>query len=125
MKERSRISLLPERDAMLNKFEELRRRLESGLSYKEYIMAAQQLYMDYMKNNTDKYRELVKLYMDLKDRWYAEVISHNAHFNYYDYLVWKTKYNKMTESFNLGRANIKNSICEVLEKSIDLENSLK
>lgn len=125
MKEHLRTSLLPDRDAILNKFAELRRRLESGLSYKEYIMATQQLYADCMKNNSGKYRELIKLYMDLKDRWYAEITSNNAHFNYYDYLVWKTKYNKMTECFNLRKANIKNSICEVLEKSIHIENGLK
>ena len=124
MKELSGI-LLPERDSMLNKFKEIHYRLEAGLSFNEYFLACQQLYMDYKKTNADKYHDLIQLYMDLKDQWYAEILSNKAHCNYYDYLVWKTKYNKMTECFNLGKANIKNIICEVLEKSTHLENELK
>lgn len=125
MKDTSEILLLPEYDVMLNRFKELRARLEAGLSYKEYLSAAQQLYLDYKKANGDKYHDLIKLYMDLKDRWYAEILSNTSRYDYYDYLVWKAKYDQLTHCFNLGKTNIKNAICEVLEKSIALENGLK
>jgi hypothetical protein len=112
-------------DSLLDKFQEMHRRLAAGLSYRDYFQAYQQLYSAYKKENTEKYRDLIDLYKNLWDLWYAEMHSNHSRYDYYDYLVFRAKYDNITECFNVGKINIKNAICTVLEKSLEIEKGLE
>ena len=112
-------------DSVLEKCTEIRRRLEKGMGFREYFREFQQLYMDYNLANTDKYREWIQLYMDLRDQWYAAILSNKPRFNYYDYFIFKSQYQKMTNSSYWNKINIRNTICEVIAKSIQLEKGLQ
>lgn len=112
-------------DSMLEKCMEMRRRLERGMNSREFFREFQQLYSEYKLANTEKYRELVQLYMDLRDQWYATLLSNKPRFNYYDYFIFKSQYEKMTNSSYWSKINIKDAICEVIAKSIQLEKSLQ
>jgi nicotinamide mononucleotide adenylyltransferase len=112
-------------DSMLEKCMAMRQRLEKGMKSREYFREFQQLYMEYKLANAEKYRELVQLYMDLRDQWYATLLSNKPRFNYYDYFIFKSQYQKMTNSSHWNKINIRDAICEAIAKSILLEKGLQ
>ena len=63
--------------------------------------------------------------MDLRDQWYAAILSNKPRFNYYDYFVFKSQYQKMMNSSYWNKINIRDAICEVIAKSIQLEKGLQ
>lgn len=65
-------------DPMLEKFIDMRLRLESGTNYRDYSTAYQNLYIDYKKSNTDKYDKLLELYKDFRDVWYNHIYEEGS-----------------------------------------------
>lgn len=56
-------------DPMLEKFQELRYRLEAGTTFRDYNTAYQDVYIQYRKTNDEKYKELMELYKNLVIMW--------------------------------------------------------
>jgi len=54
---------------ILDNFKEMRYRLESGVNFRDFNTAYQQLYIDYRKTNDPKYKDLMDLYTGLKQIW--------------------------------------------------------
>ena len=89
-------------DPMLEKFQELRYRLEAGTTFRDFNTAYQDVYIQYRKANDEKYKELLELYTDFRDVW-----------NYYIDSDYKTRpMNEFNRKYPV-------SGCKVLNSPID------
>ena len=62
-------------DPMLERFQELRYRLEAGTTFRDFNTHYQDVYIQYRKANDEKYKELLELYTDFREYWASWVRS--------------------------------------------------
>ena len=106
-------------DPMLEKFQELRYRLEAGTTFRDYNTAYQDVYIQYRKTNDEKYKELMELYTALRDIW-----SDYASKNYVS--PWHNLFDKKfpTEGCNPRQSIIDGFDCKTIKASQKLEGKI-
>lgn len=106
-------------DPMLEKFQELRYRLEAGTTFRDYNTAYQDVYIQYRKTNDEKYKELMELYTDFRSVW-NEYISDYSHIDVINAFDKKYPIN----TCNPRKSSIDGYDCKTIEWAKKLEGKL-